>query len=223
MLQIRGVSDDIDALVELRNKICSLFFKNKKECDLGLKIPIGEPVIQQIASGLNVNYKFFPAISNIDFQDKKLNDILERYVQKNGIGLIKEIKIGPMAVDENSDHVFNGRIPAWTKIVKIKNKKAHIKILNYGGSNVGGGTHIAFLGNDLKTIKFHIDKIFKKLHHVFPDAKITEHKASVIRGRQILYMEGMKGILLRKKIRKTLDPNQIIFTTAMQEIDTFKV
>ncbi len=223
LLQIRAVSDDEIILSRFNKKVnfCISCHKNISRFDG--QIPIGEMIIHQVSAILKTRYKFFPAISNIEYQDKKLNDILIKYSNKNKIGFIKEFKIGPMKVQDNSDNIFNGRIPDFTEIKKFNGLRADVKIINYGGSNIGGGTHIAFLGNDLKQIKYHAKKIFKILHRYFPQSKTNEHKASLIRGSQILFMEGKKGLLLRKKIRDMLDPNKVIFTTALQDIDKIKI
>jgi len=225
LLQIRAISEDENILNEFSREV-SLHSDSYDDVSIfDGHIPIGEMIISQVSSILKTRYKFFPAISNIDYQDKKLNAILVKYIEenKNEVGLIDELKIGPMRVHDNSSDVFNGRIPDFTEIKNLDNLGLAVNIMNYGGSNVGGGTHIAFLGNDLEKIKYHAKNIFKLLHHFFPEAKTNEHKASLIRGSQILFMEGKEGLILRKKIRDELDPNKIIFTTALQDIDNMKI
>ena len=150
----------------------------------------------------------------------KLNDLLVEYVEKEKtISLIKEIEIGPMKVIDGSEYIFNGRIPNFTEIKEMHNPNQEVSILNYGGSNVGGGTHIAFLGNDLEKIKYHMKNLFKILHFNFPDSQVPEHRASFIRGSQIGFMEGDTGLLSRKDLRRVLDPNKVMATTALQDID----
>lgn len=225
LLQIRAISEDDNILNKFNKEVCSHCEYYAGVSIFDGHIPIGEMIINQVSATLKTKYKFFPAISNIDYQDKKLNDILVKYAKKNKnkIGLIGELKIGPMHVHNNSKNVFNGRIPDFTEIVNFNNLESSVNIINYGGSNVGGGTHIAFLGSDLEQIRYHAKNIFKLLHNSFPQAKTNEHKASLIRGSQILFMEGKGGLILRKKIRDELDPNKIIFTTAMQDIDNMKI
>lgn len=222
LLQVRTMFEDQDVLIEFREKIKYVMDSYDDIERFEGHIPIGEMIIDQLCRGLNVKYKFFPAISKIDYNDKKLNDFLINYVKKEKtVGMIEEIEIGAMRVIKNSTHVFNGRIPDFTKIKKISNLNCDLFILNYGGSNVCGGTHIAFLGNDLKKIRFHMENIFKILHFNFPFATVIEHKASVVRGSQIFFMEGEKGMLSRKNLRDRLDPNRIIATSALQNIDQF--
>lgn len=221
LLQVRAVFEDKNIFNELCEKIDRFIKSYKGVSKFEGQIPIGEMIIDQLAKRLETKFKFFPGISNINYQDKKLNNFLLEYInQEKEIGFIAEIEIGPMKFFENCDFVFNGRIPDFSKIKKIIRPNRNLYLLNYGGSNVDGGTHIAFLSNDLAKIKYHMKKIFGILHHNFPLAKVNEHKASLIRGSQILFMEGKNGLLLRKKLRNNLDPNRVIATTALQNIDT---
>ncbi len=221
LLQVRAVFEDKNIYVEFQEKVDHAIDLHKNDVHkFEGEIPIGEMIIDQLAEQLGAQFKFFPAISHIDYNDVRLNDLLVEYVkQDKTIGLIKEIEIGPMKVIDGSEYIFNGRIPDSTKIKEIYNPGQEVSILNYGGSNVGGGTHVAFLGNNLEKIKYHMKNLFKILHFNFPNAQVPEHRASFIRGSQIGYMEGEAGLLAKKKLRQALDPNKVIATTAMQDID----
>jgi len=159
LLQIRTTFEEQSAFIEFKEKFDHIVHSNKDIIEFRGEIPIGEMIIEQLAKEVNAKFSFFPAISNINYNDGKLNNLLVEYIKKEKtIGLIEEIEIGPMRKVDGSEHVFNGRIPDFTKIKKISGFNHDLLLLNYGGSNVGGGTHIAFLGNDLEKIKYHIEK-----------------------------------------------------------------
>ena len=221
LLQVRAVFEDKDIFAEFQEKVDEAVHLHKDDVHkFDGEIPIGEMIIDQLAKQLGAQFKFFPAISHINYKDVKLNDLLVEYVEKEKtISLIKEIEIGPMKVIDGSEYIFNGRIPNFTEIKEMHNPNQEVSILNYGGSNVGGGTHIAFLGNDLEKIKYHMKNLFKILHFNFPDSQVPEHRASFIRGSQIGFMEGDTGLLSRKDLRRVLDPNKVMATTALQDID----
>jgi len=134
------------------------------------------------------------------------------------IDLIEEIQIGEMPFHNNGT-VFDGRIPKYTKITQSSNPLAGTHILNYGGSNINQGTHLAFFGNELIEIKKHLKNVLQEIYLFFPNAVAVEHKASIVRKDQILFRDGRFGFMLKKLIREHLDPNKVIATTAMLEID----
>lgn len=224
MLQVRGIfinkylNDARSFECKIDKILSELSYFNV--CKFDGNIPIGEMIIDRLAKNINAKFKFFPAISQIDYRDKKLHDLLVSYIDKNhDVGLIEEISIGSMRFICGSSHVFNGRIPDFVNIEKMNGKDRSVYILNYGGSNICGGSHIAFIGNDLEKIKHHMKNIFKILHNRFPRAAVVEHKASIIRADQIKFIEGENGLKLRKELRNNLDPNKIMHTTAIQNID----
>lgn len=223
MLQIRVIftEERVGAINNFESKIDKVLLSYPNVRKFNSNIPIGEMIIDQLAKKLNVQFKFFPAISQTNYKDKKFHAVLASYINKNrDISFIKEINIGPMRYIGGSPHVFNGRIPDFTSIKKKNNSKGDVYILNYGGSNVcGGGSHIAFMGNDLEKIKYHMKNIFRVLHKKFPKAIVIEHKASIIRGEQVKFMEGMNGLKLRRRLRNKLDPNKVMHTGAIQNID----
>lgn len=222
MLQIRVIFkyENLNVVNNFKDKIDKILLSYPDICKFNGNIPIGEMVIDQLAKKLGARFKFFPAISRINYKDKKFHDLLVSYTNKNSeISLIEEIDIGPMRCIDGSSHIFNGRIPDFVNIKRRNNIDGNIYIINYGGSNVCGGSHIAFIGDDLERIKYHMEKIFKILHNRFPKAIVTEHKASIIRGEQIKFMEGRSGLKLRKMLRNNLDPNKIMHTAAIQNID----
>jgi hypothetical protein len=222
LLQIRALSEQENRLKLFENKVCLLVKGASQLKIINNNIPIGEMIIHQVAIKLKVKYKLFSAISNINYQDQLLNDILSKYVKENQstINQITSLKIGNMVIHKNPKVAFNGRIPSWTDIEQKISFPLSTNIINYGGSNINGGSHIAFLGNDLNEIKHHAIRIFDRLHKAFPHGSINEHRASLFRGHQILSMEGKQGLSSRIKIRAIIDPNKIMYTSALQDIDT---
>jgi len=120
-----------------------------------------------------------------------------------------------------SGHTFDGRIPKYTNITKITKTRAEVYLLNYGGSNINFGTHIAFFGNSLEKIKTHMKLLLEQIYQEIPYASAIEHKASIIRPHQALLRDGKMKLELKKIIRNLLDPNKVIYTTAMRELDEY--
>lgn len=226
MLQVRAICENEQKAESFQGYVQQLIAGTKRAQLLEGAIPIGEPVIAQVRKVLGKKYQFFPAISNIGYQDQLVSSIIQDHCRQaeSRIALIHELEIGDMPNRPNSTSPFNGRIPGYSlpNVWEGDLGRADLVLLNYGGSNVGGGTHIAFFSDELEIVEEHAATLFRKLFWAIPDANTLEHKASFIRAEQILYESGAETLESRRKIRRLLDPKQIISTAAMQSMDSFQ-
>ena len=234
---IYDIIKEIKIEIEIKKIITDIIEKfGGKTIESNLPVPILEPVMLKLSNKLSNNfnngneykYKVVSAYSEMGESEREVSDILKKVSMKfSNIEIVEEFDM-----DKKQARGIKGslktRLPYAIKLTdkfisKVKNssRKVELFIVNGGGSNCKGGTHVVYISNNLGLLKKALSIVTKKIYKIAPGATALEHPISLIRSSQMKYESNSSSFNINEiytYILEKIDPNRIMTSTAIDNI-----